>query len=159
MRNLYFGSYVGEGSYLPDIEDQFGIHVNFSSYSWDKWGTEVTSSIDGGNIPDVFHADIDSYNFGNLYKFWGEHKIAKPLPDELIASTPSTRWPNLYDMIKNTSNIDALIVNGKLYGIPVAKNTTDYSTSFSPFTYVYRRDWAKEVGAYQENADHCHGRR
>ena len=151
MRNLYFGSYVGEGSYLPDVEDKFGIHVNFSSYSWDKWGTEVTSSIDGGNIPDVFHADIDSYNFGNLYKFWGEHKIAKPLPDELIASTPSTRWPNLYNMIKNTSNIDALIVNGKLYGIPVAKNTTDYSTSFSPFTYVYRRDWAKKLGVYKEN--------
>ena len=152
IRNLYLGDYQGTDTYRDDIEEQFNLKFNFSSYSWDKWGQEVTSSVDGGNVPNVFHADIDGYNFGNLYKYWGQHKIAKPLPDELIDfNHVSTKWPHIQNMLKNTSNIDALIVDGKLYGIPIAKNTSDYSTSYSPFTYVYRRDWAKQLGVYQEN--------
>ncbi|MFA7020704.1 MAG: hypothetical protein WC215_04040, partial [Bacilli bacterium] len=72
-------------------------------------------------------------------------EIIKALPDDM------TSWPNLNSLLENTSNIDALKINGKLYGIPIAKNIENPETTFSPFTYIYRRDWARDLGVYKEN--------
>ena len=148
IRNLYFSQYSGGDAYLDYLADKFGLSFKLSTYDWANWQTQTNGAINADDMTDVFHANIDSYNFANLYKFWAEEELAKPLPDDL------SKWPNLKTMIENTSNIDALKLDGKLYGIPIAKNTTDYSTSFSPFTYVYRRDWAKEWGVYQENDEY-----
>ena len=145
MRNLYFSNYQGGDVYLKDLEKQFQVKISFQPYSWANWETQVIGQVNGDSLPDVFHANIDSYNFANLYKFWAEEAVTKALPEDL------SRWPNLEEMLNNISNIDALKINGKLYGIPIAKSTTDYSTLFSPFTYIYRRDWAKKYGVYQEN--------
>ncbi len=147
-RNLYFGEYAGGDRYLEEVEDQFGITFDFATYDWSNWTTQVTGSINGENMEDVFHANVDSYNFSSTYKFWAEEELIKPLPSDL------SPWPNIKTMIDNTSNIDALKLNGQLYGIPIAKDTTDYSTSYSPFTYIYRRDWAKKWGVYQENDEY-----
>ncbi len=145
MRNLYFSSYKGGDSYIQWIEDEFQMKFQFETYDWANWGTQVTGSINNQNMEDVFHANIDSYNFANTYKFWASEELIKPLPADM------SKWPNIQTVLDNTSNIDSLKINGRLYGIPIAKNTTDYSTSFSPFTYIYRRDWAKKWGVYQEN--------
>lgn len=147
-RNLYFSAYRGGDSYLDEVEKKFKLHFNFASYDWANWEQQVTGSINSESVEDIFHADVDSYNFASTYKFWAEEEITKPLPDDLSA------WPNIKAMIDNTSNIDALKINGKLYGIPIAKDTTNYDTSFSPFTYVYRRDWAKKWGVYKENDEY-----
>ena len=138
VRNLYFGGYQGGDRYLKEVENKFGLSFELSSYDWNNWATQVNGAINGDNLTDIFHANIDSYNFAQLYKFWAEEEMAKPLPEDL------SKWPNIKYMIDHTSNIDSLKLNGKLYGIPIAKNTSDYSTSFSPFTYVYRLnhdDW------------------
>lgn len=148
IRNLYFNDYSGGDRYLEEVEDMFGMTFNLSSYAWANWSTQVNGAINSDNMTDVYHANIDSYNFAQLYKFWAEEEMAKPLPQDL------SKWPNIQEMINNTSNIDSLKIDGVLYGIPIAKNTTDYSTSFSPFTYVYRRDWAKKWGVYQENDEY-----
>lgn len=147
MRNLYFGKYTETANdvYLREIQDNFKLSLNFSTYEWSNWKEQVTGAVNAENLTDVFHANIDHYNFASTYKFWAEEELIKPLPDDL------SRWPNLKRMLDNTSNVEKLYLNGKLYGIPIAKNTTDYSTSFSPFTYIYRRDWAKKWGVYQEN--------
>ncbi len=147
-RNLYFGAYAGGDRYLQEVEKKFGITFDFASYDWSNWTTQVTGSINGMNMENIFHANVDSYNYSSTYKFWAEEQLTKALPDDL------SPWPNIKNMIDNTSNIDALRVGGKLYGIPIAKDTTDYSTSFSPFTYIYRRDWAKRWGVYQENDEY-----
>ena len=147
-RNLYFSGYSGGDSYLSWLEKEFKIKFQFKDYQWAKWTTQVNSSVQGLTIDNIFHANIDSYNFANTYKAWAEDEVIKPLPNDL------TRWPFIKEMIENTSNIDALKLNGKLYGIPIAKNTSDYSTSFSPFTYIYRRDWAKQLGVYQDNDEY-----
>lgn len=148
LRNLYFDDYQGGDSYIQEIERKFGVSLSFESYSWSQWEQQVSGQINGGNLPDVFHANIDSYNFALTYKFWAEEEIIKPLPSNL------SYWPNIQKMILNTSNIQSLYVNGQLYGLPIAKSTTDYSTTFSPFTYIYRRDWAKQFGVYQENDEY-----
>ena len=146
--NLYFAKYNRGDSYLEEVEKKFKIHFDFNTYDWAQWTTQVNSSIQGLTMDDIFHANVDSYNFATTYKTWVEDDIIKPLPTDL------SKWPNLKKMIDNTSNIDSLKINGKLYGIPIAKDTTDYSTSFSPFTYIYRRDWAKKWGVYQENDEY-----
>ena len=148
LRNLYFDDYQGGDSYLEEIEREFGVKLSFNAYSWAQWDQQVSGQVNGGNLPDVFHANIDSYNFALTYKFWAEENIIKPLPSDM------SKWPNIQTMLENTSNIDALKINGKIYGLPIAKNTTDYTTTFSPFTYIYRRDWAKKYGVYQENDEY-----
>lgn len=145
IRNLYFSQYSGGDAYLEEIEDKFGLSFDLSTYDWANWQTQTNGAINSDDLTDVFHANIDSYNFAQLYKFWAEEEMVKPLPENL------SKWPHIKDMIEHTSNIDALKIDGKLYGIPIAKNTTDYSTTFSPFTYIYRRDWAKQWGVYQED--------
>ena len=148
LRNLYFDDYQGGDSYLEELEREFKVKLTFQAYSWSNWEKQVSGQVNGGNLPDVFHANVDSYNFALTYKFWAEEEVVKPLPDDM------SRWPNLKNMLENTSNIDSLKINGKLYGIPIAKNTKDYSTTFSPFTYIYRRDWAKKYNVYQENDEY-----
>ena len=56
-----------------------------------------------------------------------------------------SKWPNLKKMIDNVSNVDALKINGKLYGIPIMNDIVNTEKDFSNFTYVYRRDWAKQI--------------
>ena len=148
MRNLYFSSYKGGDSYIEEVENNFKMKFQFETYDWANWGTQVTSSINNQNMEDVFHANIDSYNFSNTYKFWAEEELIKPLPEDL------SKWPHIQNVLENTSNIESLKINGRLYGLPIAKNTTDYTTSFSPFTYISRRDWAKKWGVYQENDEY-----
>lgn len=148
FRNLYFDTYSGGDDYLTKIEDKFQIKCNFQAYEWANWEKQIASALNGDNAEDVFHANVDAYNFAGTYKYWAEEKLTKRLPDDL------SKWPNLKKMIDSTTNIDSLKLDGHLYGIPIAKNTSDYSTVFSPFTYVYRRDWAKQWGVYQEDDEY-----
>lgn len=148
MRNLYFDNYAGGDIYLDNISDKFGIEFELKPYSWTDWESQVKGSVSADNVEDVFHADIDCYNFKGKYVYWAEEEIAKQLPDDL------SKWPHLKEMIDNTTNIESMKYNGHLYGIPIAKDISDYSTSYSPFTYIYRRDWAKEWGVYQENDEY-----
>ena len=148
MRNLYFDDYQGGDYYIRHIQDTYGVNIKFQPYSWNNWSTQVTGQVNGGNLPDTFHADINSYNFAHSYKFWAQEHIIKPLPEDM------SQWPNIQAMLENISNIDALKLNGRLYGLPIAKKTTSYEQTFSPFTYIYRRDWAKDWGVYQANDEY-----
>ena len=128
MRHLYFDKYSGGDYYQEQLEKKFKVRISFQPYNYANWNEQVNGEVNGDNCWDVFHANITNYNFVNYYCTWAKDEILKPLPDDL------TRWPNLKNVIDHTSNIDALKINGKLYGIPIAKNTTDFSTNFSPFT-------------------------
>ena len=148
LRNLYFNDYQGGGEYLKRLEKKFKVSLSFENYQDEQWQTQVTSQIKGGDIPDVFHSNVTNYNFVNTYKKWAKENVTKPLPEDL------SRWPYLKNVLDNTTNKDALLINGRLYGIPIAKNTSDFSITFSQFTYLYRRDWAKQWGVYQENDEY-----
>ena len=148
LRNLYFSDYTGGGEYLKRLEKKFQVSLTFENYQDENWQAQVTSQIKGGDLPDVFHSNVTNYNFVNTYKKWAKENVTKALPEDL------SKWPHLKHVLDNTTNIDALKVNGRLYGIPIAKNTSDFSIKFSQFTYLYRRDWAKKWGVYQENDEY-----
>ncbi|MFA7020762.1 MAG: hypothetical protein WC215_04335, partial [Bacilli bacterium] len=116
FRNLYFDAWSGGDNYTDFIEDTFKVKLQLSNYSWVDWTTQVNGAINGNNVEDVFHFNLDSYNFASTYEYWADGEIIKALPDDM------TSWPNLNSLLENTSNIDALKINGKLYGIPIAKN-------------------------------------
>lgn len=145
IRNLYFDSWSGGDAYLEQIEEDFGVSLKLSSYSWQDWDSQVTGAINGNNMSDVFQYDLDSYNYASTYLEWVEGEVLKPLPEDM------SKWPNLQKVINSISSIEHLKIDGKLYCLPIIKNPVDTEDAYSPFTYVYRRDWAKELGVYQEN--------
>ena len=145
LRNLYFNAWQGGDAYTEELQDRFNVSFNVSSYSWSEWDEQVTSAANANNLPDVFHFDVDSYNFAQFYNSWAEGAITKPLPDDL------SKWPNIENLLSKVSNLESLKYDGKLYGLPILKDLNSSDVDFSPFTYVYRRDWAKKLGVYQEN--------
>lgn len=148
IRNLYFENWSAEqgDSVTRYIEDKFGVKFETTTYSFEQWSAQVNSDVMGNQLPDVFQANVTSYNLDTTYLYWAEGLNIKPLPDDM------SRWPNLKKMIDNTRDVQFLKYKGKYYGIPVARNINrDDALSFAPFTYMYRRDVAKELGVYKEN--------
>ncbi|MBQ9370448.1 MAG: hypothetical protein IJU10_05190 [Clostridia bacterium] len=139
IRNLYFNDWNGEDDYTAMLEEMFDTKFKVSSYSWADWSTQVSSSWQSNSLPNVFQDDIDSYNFANTYLAYVEDGSVKALPDDL------SPWPNVKKLVESVADIKHFKVDGKLYGIPVAKNINGNVAEFTPFTYVYRRDWAKEL--------------
>ena len=150
LRNLYFSSWEGTDPYTDFIEEKFGVDIVPASYDYNSWGEQVMGEVNGNNIGDVFHFDLESFNFGNTYKNWAEGGVTKALPDDL------SRWPKIKNLINNTSNINSLKIGGKLYGLPLAYNQNDPTKDFSSFTYVYRRDWLKAVDDSHKHGDNTY---
>jgi hypothetical protein len=145
LRNLYFESWGGGDVYTDAVQDKFAVAVTPSTYSYNDWTAQVSAAVNANNLTDVFQFNVTQFNFANSYKFWAEGQVTKALPDDL------SPWPNLQSLVNNTSSIDSLKIDGHLYGLPIAKNVAKPAIDYSPFTYVYRRDWAKEWGVFQEN--------
>ena len=154
IRNLYFENWSAEqgDAITKYMEEKFGVTFETSSYSFNNWTAQVTGDVNGNQVPDVFQADVKPENLNNTYIYWAEGGVVKALPDELLANETSSRWPYLQSMIKNTKDIEALLYKGKLYGIPVSRNVNKAEEAeFAPFTYIYRRDIAKNLEGFQED--------
>ena len=152
IRNLYFENWSAEqgDAITKYMEEKFGVTFETSSYSFNNWTAQVTGDVNGNQVPDVFQADVKPENLNNTYIYWAEGGVVKALPDELLSNETSSRWPYLQSMIKNTKDIEALLYKGKLYGIPVSRNVNKAEEAeFAPFTYIYRRDIAKNLEGFQ----------
>lgn len=139
MKNVYWSGFDGTDTYTEELNDMFGICVKPSNYDYASWDEMVNTAINGNNITDVIHFNLKAYNFGSTYEKWVDNMIIKALPDDM------SKWPNIQAMLSHVSNIDALKIDGKLYGIPIMNDIVNYEKDFSNFTYVYRRDWAKQI--------------
>ena len=147
IKNLYFDVWQGEDAYTEIINNKFKVKIKPTNYDWSTWDEQVIMSINSNNIPDAFNFNLTSYNFSNTYLKWAKENIIKPLPDNL------DKWPNLKQLINNSTNVDYLKVDGKLYGIPIANDISNPEKDFSNYTYVYRRDWAKQIDEKHANEE------
>lgn len=145
MRNLYFESWGGSDAYTDYLKERFKVSITPSTYSYNDWTQQVSSAVNANNLTDVFQFNVTQFNYASSYKYWTEGQIIKALPDDL------SPWPNVKSLIDNTSEIESLKIDGHVYGIPIAKNIAKPDVDYSPFTYVYRRDWAKAWNVYQED--------
>lgn len=148
MRNLYFENWSGADVYSEHLADKFKVAITPSTYSYNDWTSQVSAAVNANNLTDVFHFNVTQFNFGGSYKYWVDGEIIKALPDDL------SPWPNLKSLIDNSTGLESLKIGGHLYGIPIAKNIAKPQVDYSPFTYLYRRDWAKKWNVYQENDEY-----
>ena len=139
VKNVYFDQWTGEDMYTDMINERFGVSIKASNYAYEDWDTMVNTAINGNNLTDTIQFNLKAYNFGSTYESWVDFGMLKPLPDNM------SKWPELKKMLDGISNLDALKINGKLYGIPIANDINNPQKDFSNFTYVYRRDWAKQI--------------
>ena len=139
LKNVYFDTWDGSDTYTEMLNEKFGIHIKASNYDYNSWDEMVNTAINGNNLTDVIHFNLKAYNYGSTYERWVDDMMIKALPNDL------SKWPNLNQMINSISNVDALKIDGKLYGIPIMNDITNTEKDFSNFTYVYRRDWAKQI--------------
>ena len=147
LKNVYFDQWTGEDMYTDIINEKFGVSIKASNYAYEDWDTMVNTAINGNNLTDTIQFNLKAYNFGSTYESWVDFGMLKALPDDM------SKWPNLKSMLNNISNIDALKVDGKLYGIPIANDIKNPQKDFSNFTYVYRRDWAKKIDEMYPDRD------
>ena len=147
IKNVYFDQWTGEDMYTDIINEKFGVSIKASNYAYEDWDTMVNTAINGNNLTDTIQFNLKAYNFGSTYESWVDFGMLKALPDDM------SKWPNLKSMLNNISNIDALKVDGKLYGIPIANDIKNPQKDFSNFTYVYRRDWAKKIDEMYPDRD------
>ena len=145
LKNVYFDTWDGSDTYTELLNEKFGIKVKASNYDYSEWDGMVNTAINGNNLSDVFHFNLKAYNYGSTYEKWVDNMMVKALPDDM------SKWPYLKSMLDNISNIDALKIDGKLYGIPIANDISNPQKDFSNFTYVYRRDWAKAIDEKNKN--------
>ena len=144
LKNVYFDTWDGTDTYTELLNEKFNVKITPSNYDYENWDEMVNTAINGNNLTDVIHFNLKGYNFGSTYERWVRDDMIKALPDDL------SKWPNVKDLISKVSNVDALKINGKLYGIPILNDISNPNKDFSNFTYVYRRDIAKAIDA--ENA-------
>ena len=139
LKNLYFEQWDGSDVYTEYINGLFDVNINPSSYEYYSWDEMVNMQVNADQLTDVFHFNLRDYNFGSTYEHWVKENVLKPLPNNL------SQWPYLEYAINRTSNIDALKVDGELYCLPLQMDIGEYDKDFSNFTYVYRKDWAKQI--------------
>ena len=145
LKNVYFDTWDGSDTYTEMLNEMFNVKITPSNYDYENWDEMVNTAVNGNNLTDVIHFNLKAYNYGSTYERWVRDEMLKPLPEDL------SKWPNLKSMIEKVSNVDALKINGKLYGIPILNDITNPNKDFSNFTYVYRRDIAKAID--EENKD------
>ena len=144
LKNVYFDTWDGSDTYTEMLNEKFNVKITPSNYDYENWDEMVNTAINGNNLTDVIHFNLKAYNYGSTYERWVRDDMIKALPDDL------SRWPRIKDLISKVSNVDALKINGHLYGIPILNDISNPNKDFSNFTYVYRRDIAKAIDA--ENA-------
>ena len=139
LKNVYFDEWQGGDPYTEFLENKFEVKFQVSNYDYENWDEMVYTAINGNNLTDVIQYNLKAYNFGSTYERWIENDMIKALPEDL------SPWPNVESLINKASNVDALKVDGKIYGIPVLNDISNSEKDFSNMTYVYRRDIAKEI--------------
>lgn len=135
VANLYLQNI--EDGYAEYIENKFNVMFSGKQYSWADWDSQVTSAINGNNMPDVFHWNLEANTFPTL-KRWVKGGSVKALPD-------LTPYPNLKTVVDACTAINEMKIDGKLYGLPLIKNPEDLDLNFNEFTYIYRKDWVKKL--------------
>ena len=145
VKNVYFDTWEGEDNYTEFLNEKFGVKIVASTYDYADWDGAVNTAMNANNLTDVVHFNLKAYNFGSTYAKWVDDMMIKPLPKKM------SKWPNLNKLIENTTNVESLMIDDKLYGIPIANDISNPGKDFSNFTYMYRRDIAKAIDAKNAN--------
>lgn len=129
------------------LENKFQVKFRPITISWNDWDSYVHKSINGNDMPDIMQWNLRSYYKSNLDK-WVTGDMFRALPDDM------SKYENLDRLLSGYTALDNIKIDGKLYCFPIARSTESTELDLLTAGYIYRRDWAMELGVYQENDEY-----
>lgn len=129
------------------LEEKFQVKFRPITISWNDWDSYVHKSINGNDMPDIMQWNLRSYYKSNLDK-WVAGGMFRALPNDM------SEYENLNRLLTGYTALDKIKIDDKLYCFPIARSTENTELDLLTAGYIYRRDWAMELGVYQENDEY-----
>lgn len=139
-------SVTTDNSLFDFIEDKFNVNITYQMLDYNAWTEQVNGMINGGDMIDLLEWDLRPF-LATTYQEYIVGEILKPLPSNL------QYFPNVKAMLDKMPVVKHLKGkhDGKLYCLPLQHGIeeTEDGMLISDMHYVYRRDWAKQLGLYK----------
>lgn len=135
------------GAKLDYLQDRFGLDIELISLNLADWQTQINTYVSANDSPDVLWWNVDATT-SNSYRAWCEQGAFKPIKKSWINGREE-----MAKMVKeNQSVFDAFTVNGESYYWPCFMDYPEETRNANTNgIWVYRRDWAKAVGLWNED--------
>lgn len=145
---MFNSELVGNDELWEYVEEKFNVEFEFIAVTEDNYIEKNQLLISSGDMPDLLWLDLDESNF-STYANWVKEKSFSAMPslEELEKD-----YPNIYAQyaLENNQGDELMTIDGVQYAHPCIRDTANYDF-LSGMTWMYRRDWAKELGLYKEN--------
>lgn len=139
---------VGNDAMWDYLESKFNVDFEFIPITDDDFEEKTNLLIATNQMPDLMWLDLDESNFSR-YANWVNQGCFSAMPslDEM-----QTKYPNLYAQytLEVNQGDELMSINGIQYAHPCIRDNPDQEF-LSGMGWMYRRDWAKELGLYKEN--------
>lgn len=145
---MFDAEQAGNNALWDYLEEKFNVEFEFVAVTEDNFEEKNQLMISTNEMPDLLWMDLDESNFSS-YANWVHEGCFAPMPslDEL-----KEKYYNLYAQYTAENNYgdELMTIDGVQYAHPCIRDNSD--TDFlSGMGWMYRRDWAKSLGLYQEN--------
>lgn len=121
------------------LREKFNVDFNLISCSLNDCKEKARMWVSGGDMPDMMWSDIDN---ASELRSWIEGGALKELPD-------LSGYPNLAAFKDMQQTDDSLTVNGADYFITTIRDTEEINF-LTTQAFIYRKDWAQQLGLYKE---------
>ena len=153
-RTLSYTANVEKGESVPgtalwdSFQQRFNVTFELIPMAFNDRHDMVRLWVSSGNVPDLMWMDLDESMFAE-YANWSLHGMfsAYPSLEEL-----EERWPNIAAIYNEDDFVgdELMTIDGRQYAHPCRRENPEYNY-MSGMGWMYRRDWAKQLGLYQEN--------
>jgi ABC-type glycerol-3-phosphate transport system substrate-binding protein len=122
------------------VEQEFNIRISEIPLAWSTVEEQWATFMAGGDQPEVITYDLQPFKMPT-YQRWVQQGLLKPLPEDL------SNYPHLADMRElMAADFEVLAYDGRDWGWPRYRGDMPGDGKTSGMKYIYRRDWARELG-------------
>jgi putative aldouronate transport system substrate-binding protein len=141
--------WAGEGRKAPVIlwlEDKFNMTMEVShEHDWGDWVDNMRMWLMAGIAPDIISLDVSVGRYGEF--------VTNAVEDRFFRPYNLNNMPNLrHELETGPSARHAFVLNGNLYAWPNAGDQALFITPNRMTGFIYRHDWALEVGLAREDS-------
>ena len=122
------------------LKNKFNIEYEYWPLTWSNYVDQTRVWLNAGSAPDIMMLDVSASRY-NEYLDWVKAGLFRPYDLD--------SHENLSATLKTMPTAEKYKVDGKLYVWPSVSDLAQYDF-YQPSGYLYRKDWAKAVGAYKE---------
>ncbi len=146
--NVEKGESVPGTALWESFQQRFNVTIELIPMAFNDRHDMVRLWVSSNNVPDLMWMDLDESMFAE-YANWALHGMfsAYPALDDL-----ERRWPNIADYFNEKDFVgdELMTIDGKQYAYPCRRENPEFNY-MSSMGWMYRRDWAKQLGLYREN--------